>query len=39
MRLTYPVEEQTKNAANWKEAVDRMGGADDWTTPVWWDVQ
>lgn len=39
LRLTYPIEEQTKNAANWQEAVDRMGGTDEWTTPVWWDVQ
>lgn len=38
-RLTYPIEEQTKNAANWQEAVNRMGGSDDWTVPVWWDVQ
>lgn len=38
-RITYPVDEQTKNAANWQEAVDRMGGQDLWTTPVWWDVQ
>ena len=38
-RLTYPIEEQTKNAANWQEAVNRMGGSDDWTIPVWWDVQ
>lgn len=33
-RLTYPIEEQTKNAANWQEAVNRMGGSDDWTVPV-----
>ena len=39
LRLTYPIEEQSKNAANWQEAVDRMGGSDDWTVPVWWDVQ
>lgn len=38
-RITYPVDEQTKNAANWQEAVDRMGGQDLWTVPVWWDVQ
>ena len=39
LRLCYPIEEQTKNAVNWQEAVDRMGGSDDWTVPVWWDVQ
>lgn len=38
-RITYPIDEQTKNAANWKDAVDRMGGEDTWTVPVWWDVQ
>lgn len=38
-RIPYPIDEQTKNAANWQEAVDRMGGKDVWTTPVWWDVQ
>ena len=39
LRLTYPIEEQSKNTVNWQEAVDRMGGSDDWTVPVWWDVQ
>lgn len=38
-RMQYPLEEQKKNAASWQEAVDRMGGTDDWTNPVWWDVQ
>lgn len=38
-RIPYPIDEQTKNRANWQEAVDRMGGEDVWTTPVWWDVQ
>lgn len=38
-RMPYPIEEQSKNAASWQEAVDRMGGSDVWTTPVWWDVQ
>ncbi len=38
-RIPYPIDEQTKNAKNWKDAVDRMGGSDVWTIPVWWDVQ
>lgn len=38
-RMPYPIDEQSKNAASWQEAVDRMGGSDVWTTPVWWDVQ
>lgn len=38
-RMQYPMEEQTKNKANYEDAVNRMGGQDDWMTPVWWDVQ
>ena len=38
-RMQYPMEEQTKNKKNYEEAVERMGGADDWMTPIWWDVQ
>lgn len=38
-RMQYPMEEQTKNRANYEEVCARMGGADDWMTPVWWDVQ
>ena len=38
-RMQYPMEEQTKNKACYDEAVARMGGTDDWMTPVWWDVQ
>ena len=36
-RIQYPLEEQKKNAANLQEAVDRLGGSDDWTGRVWWD--
>ena len=35
-RIYYPVDEQKKNAANHQEALDRMGGKDDWTHPMWW---
>ena len=35
-RVYYPVDEQKKNAANYKEALDRMGGKDDWLHPMWW---
>lgn len=38
-RMQYPMEEQTKNRASYQEACARMGGVDDWMTPVWWDVQ
>lgn len=36
-RMMYPIEEQTKNKANLEEALQRMGGTDDWTYHVWWD--
>jgi len=36
-RLEYPLEEQMKNRDNYYEALDRMGGEDDWTNRVWWD--
>jgi len=36
-RIQYPLEEQLKNAANLQEAVERLGGSDDWTGRVWWD--
>jgi hypothetical protein len=35
-RLTYPVSEQTLNAANYRTATTSMG-TDDMATPVWWD--
>lgn len=38
-RLEYPKEEQLKNAENYQEALDRMGGKDDWLTRVWWDKE
>lgn len=37
-RLRYPALEGKYNSANYQEAVDRMGGKDDWHHPVWWDV-
>lgn len=36
-RMMYPLEEQLKNPINYQDAISRMGGVDDWTTPVWWD--
>ena len=36
-RIQYPLEEQLKNAVNLQEAIDRLGGSDDWTKRVWWD--
>lgn len=37
-RLYYPNDELQKNEANYLEAVERMGGTNDWTGKVWWDV-
>jgi hypothetical protein len=36
-RMVYPIEEQTRNKANYDEAVSRMNGSDSWTNRVWWD--
>lgn len=38
-RIQYPLDEQKKNAANWNEAVARMGGIDSWMNRVWWDAK
>lgn len=38
-RLEYPKQEQMKNLANYQEALDRMGGKDDWLTRIWWDKE
>jgi hypothetical protein len=36
-RVTYPAGEQVSNEANYKDAIQRMGGSDKVTTNVWWD--
>ena len=38
-RLLYPVLEERYNKARYQEAIDRMGGKDDWHQRVWWDVK
>jgi hypothetical protein len=38
-RMEYPLEEQVKNAANYTEALNRMGGTDSWLNRVWWDKE
>lgn len=38
-RLQYPLEEQNDNNANWRQAVERLGGTDDWSARVWWDKE
>jgi len=37
-RLYYPNDELQKNEANYLDAVSRLGGQNDWTGKVWWDV-
>lgn len=36
-RFYYPNDELQKNEANYLEALDRMGGSNDWLNKVWWD--
>ena len=36
-RLNYPELEQQYNSVNYQEALDRMGGKDDWHKQLWWD--
>ncbi|SFW86879.1 SusD/RagB family nutrient-binding outer membrane lipoprotein [Chitinophaga sancti] len=36
-RQLYPVSEATLNGANYKTAVGRLSGGDNWTSRVWWD--
>lgn len=38
VRLRYPFAESTANSANYQEALERMGGKDDWHHRVWWDA-
>ena len=37
-RLRYPILENQYNSANYKTAVERLGGSDDWHKRLWWDV-
>jgi hypothetical protein len=37
VRLCYPILEKKYNSANYQEALDRMGGKDNWHHRVWWD--
>jgi hypothetical protein len=38
LRFTYPVNEQTLNAASLNAAIDAMGGTDLMSTPLFWDI-
>ena len=37
VRLQYPELEAQYNNANYKAAIDRMGGTDNWHKHLWWD--
>jgi len=37
VRLCYPILEEKYNKENYQEALDRMGGKDDWHHRLWWD--
>ena len=37
-RLKYPVLESKYNTANYNEAIERLGGKDDWHARLWWDT-
>ena len=37
VRLCYPVLESSYNKVSYEEALNRMGGTDNWYTPVWRD--
>jgi hypothetical protein len=38
-RMMYPSTEHELNKANYEEAIQRIGGEDDWLKRVWWDAQ
>lgn len=38
-RLFYPGTEAYNNTVNYQEALNRIGGKNDWMVPVWWDKQ
>lgn len=38
-RLFYPGTEAYNNTANYQDALNRIGGKNDWMKPVWWDKQ
>lgn len=37
-RLNYPELESQYNSVNYKAALERMGGKDDWHKRLWWDT-
>ena len=39
VRQPYPAGEEATNTENYLEAIGRIGGPNDWTTKMWWDVE
>ena len=39
VRLCYPVLESSYNKKSYNEAIDRMGGTDNWHSLLWWDTE
>ena len=39
VRLSYPVLESSYNKKSYNEAIERMGGTDNWHSLLWWDTE
>ena len=39
VRLCYPVLESSYNKKSYNEAIERMGGTDNWHVLLWWDTE
>ena len=39
VRLCYPVLESSDNKKSYNEAIERMGGTDNWHSLLWWDTE
>ena len=39
VRLCYPVLESSYNKKSYNEAIERMGGTDNWHSFLWWDTE
>ena len=39
VRLCYPVLESSYNKKSYNEAIERMGGKDNWHSLLWWDTE
>lgn len=39
VRLCYPVLESSYNKKSYNEAIERMGGTDNWHSILWWDTE